>query len=88
MGGALRAAAAWPLAVLYGLPGWLAGLHGEKKARRWTYPLVALGLVALLNILEGHLGVLLGGTRPPLSWQLATLAWHSLFCLAFLGMRR
>jgi hypothetical protein len=86
--GALRASASWPLAVLYGLVGWLAGLHREKQAALWTYPLVAFGLIALLAALEGHLAVLLGAHRPSLSWLLPTLAWHALFCLTFLGVRR
>ena len=84
--GAMRASASLPLAVLYGLMGWLAGLHRERNAARWTYPVVGLTLVALLAALEGHLSTLMGGAHPPLSWLLPTLGWHGLACLTLLGV--
>jgi hypothetical protein len=86
--GALQASTALPLAVLYGLMGWLAGLHRERNPELWTYPLVGFALVALLAALEGQLRAVLGGAHPPLSWLLPTLAWHGLACLSFLGVRR
>ena len=86
--GAMRASASLPLALLYGLVGWLAGLHRERTSERWTYPIAGLTLIALLAALEGHLSTLMGGTHPPLSWLLPMLAWHGLFCLSFLAVRR
>lgn len=86
--GAMRASASLPLAVLYGLVGWLAGLHRERTNERWTYPIAGLALIALLAALEGHLATLMGGNHPPLAWLLPMLAWHGLFCLSFLAVRR
>jgi hypothetical protein len=86
--GALQASTAGPLAVLYGVMGWLAGIHRERGGARWTYPLVALALVALTLVLEGQMSVLDGGTYPPFSWVWPTLIWHGLAGLAFLGVRR
>lgn len=86
--GAMRGATALPLAVLYGLVGWLAGLHRERTSAQWTFPLVGFALVALTAALEGHLSVAMGGSAPPLSWLLPTLGWHGLACLTLLGVRR
>jgi hypothetical protein len=86
--GALRAAGSLPLAVIYGLAGWLAGLHRERSSEIWTYPLVGMCLITLVSALEVQLSKLTGGTQPPLSWLLPTLGWHFLFCLSFLGVRR
>lgn len=86
--GAMRSGGSLPLAVLYGLAGWLAGLHRERTGQAWTYPLVGLCLVTLVTVAEIQLTRLLGGTQPPLSWLLPTLGWHGLACLTLLGVRR
>jgi hypothetical protein len=86
--GAMRTSASLPLALIYGVAGWLAGLHRERAAKTWTYPLVGLCLVTLVCAAEARLSQAMGGPRPPLCWLLPTLAWHALVCLTLIGVRR
>lgn len=89
-GGALVGAASGALAVpfscLYGVLGWLAGLHSERSPYKWTLPLVASALMALLISAESVLSLALEGVQPDLGWKLTNLLWMSLACLSFLGL--
>lgn len=86
--GAMRGVGSPSLAVLYGLVGWLAGLHHGRQPARWTYPLAGCALLLLFAALEAQLMALMGEGAPPLSWLLPSLAWHALACLVLLGARR
>lgn len=81
--GALQAWATPLLAILYGLTGWLAGVHSERQPSTLTYPLVGLTLITLLTVVEAQLRGI-RGEHFPLHQLLAYLAWHGLFCLSFL----
>lgn len=87
-GGALMGAAAGalaaPFAVLYGIAGWLAGAHIERRPKRWTLPFVSIALFALLISTESWLSALMNGYEPALHWKLMSLAWMATASLVFL----
>lgn len=88
-GGALMGAAAGamaaPLSLAYGLVGFLAGLHIERRPYRWTLPLVSVALFALLLSGESWMCRVAEGSEPTFSWKLASLCWTGLFSLLFVG---
>lgn len=86
--GAARGGMALPLAFLYGLVGWLAGVHGEKTRDRWTFPLVGLALAALLTALDAKVGGHLLGQMPTINWMLASVAWSGAASLLLVFVRR
>lgn len=73
--GAARGAMALPMAFLYGLVGWLAGMHGEKTHDRWTYPVVGVTLATLLTALDCQVSGRILGVTPSLNWMIAYIAW-------------
>ena len=85
-GGALLGAAAGslaaPVACVYGIVGWLAGCHAERKPARWTLPLVAASLAILTVCGENFFQ----HVQPSLSWQLWNIAWMACSGLSFLGI--
>lgn len=82
---ALRGDPAAPLALLYGLAGWLAGVHGKSRARRLSDLWVGCALVVLMALGEIHLT---GATAPPWTALMQSLGWNCALCLALVGVRR
>ncbi len=76
-----------PYSCLYGVIGWLAGLHGERRPARWTLPLATLCLAALLVSGESLWTMSLEGRQPSLSWELASVGWSGLAGLFFLALK-
>lgn len=86
--GALRGVAGTPVAFLYGLVGWLAGLHAERTHQTWTYPAAAMALVILFVTAEAELSRVLMESQPSLNWMLKSIGWQSIASLAFFGWPR
>jgi hypothetical protein len=90
-GGALTGASAgslaFPYSLLYGLVGWLAGLHAEREPYRWTLPLVSLCLAVILLSAESCLSLGLGGGQLSVAGKLAVIGWSGAGGLLFLGLK-
>ena len=84
--GAAAGSLAAPLACLYGLLGWLAGLHREREPYRWTYPLAAVSLAALAVSGESLVSLALEGYEPSLFWKLLNVAWCGVLGLPLWGL--
>lgn len=90
--GALIGAGAGSLAVpyscLYGVVGWLAGIHKEHKPFAWTWPLVTCALAGILIAGESLVASTMEGTQPSLYWKFAALGWWSLAGFLFIPTGR
>lgn len=85
---ALRGGMAGPMALLYGLAGWLFGLHAERSPKRWTYPVVGVALIVLVSIAESQVSRFLGGSQPALMLMLPSVVWNAAACVVLLGAPR
>lgn len=84
--GAAAGSLAAPLACLYGIVGWFAGLHKEQKPYLWTYPLVAACLAIMTVSGESLVSLALEGYQPDLSWKLANIGWCAVLSLPFAAL--
>ena len=84
--GAGAGALAVPYSCLYGLVGWLSGLHKEREPYPWTWPLITAALAGILISGECFLTSLQNGCQPGLVWKFASLGWSSLAGLLFLAV--
>ena len=84
--GAAAGALAIPFSCLYGIIGWLAGLHIEKRPSLWTLPVVCVCLMCLLVSGESAISLILEGRQAPLQFKLANIAWTALASAVFFGI--
>lgn len=90
--GALLGAALGDMAVcyssLYGLIGWMAGLHAELTDKRWTYPLVGFALWVLWTVADSELSNFFWGERRPLGSMVISLGWNTMFMLPLAALKK
>lgn len=86
--GSAEGSLAAPIACLYGILGWLAGVHAERRPHAWTYAVSTCCLALIMVSGESWISLALDGFQPTLRWRLVTVAWCTVLSLPMMGFRR